>query len=348
MGGYPAGPKSRTYGDWALSRRQHPVAGLGLAGRRHRRSRDEINFMDRPELAVSRYRIPGAAVRLLTERRQQAPYEILARRQIDPAKRRDVDAALYSFATPDYILGVAQSVSDLALRVSGGQEIVATLYAESPQFAPLYLWSRTKMPRGNVAEELNTLDQAVASRNLVAVRLDTPGAGTGHAYLSPPWSRPEVMGDVVVSRCGDTYVALVTAGGWEVAPASEKFPAYYGSNKKRRKDLEGAWVAVPRVQPASVALQVGRQAEDGDFAAWKRKAAGARLAVGGAGEIRFTAGGGGSLDFVPGRRASASGKAIEAAAYPRLQSPFLNMAPPRPSPSKKGREEEVEGRGDRN
>jgi hypothetical protein len=278
---------------------------------------------------VSRYRIPDGVVRLLTDRRKQKPYEILERRKIDPAKRKDVNAALYGYATPDYILGASQSVGNLALRVSGGQEIVATLYAEHPQqFAPLYLWSRTKTPKSDDAGELNTLDQAVANKNLIVARLNTPGAGVGHAYLSPPWSAPEVVGDAVFSRCGDAYVALVTEGGWEVAPAVEKFPAYYGNGKRRQRDLAGAWVVVPKVQPASIGLQAGRKGEDGDFAAWKKTvAAAARLQVV-AEEIRFTSSGGTRLSFVPGHKAMVSGKPVEAAGYPRLSSPFLNSPVP--------------------
>jgi len=331
VGGYPAGPKSRTSAVWALSRKSSPweawawlAAGMG--------DPKEINFMDRPELPVSRYQLPEGVARLLTDRRKQPPYEIRERRRIDPAKRRGVNAAMYGYATPDYILGASQSVGDLALRVSGGQEIVATLYAEGPEFAPLYLWSRTLTPKSDNAEQLNTLDQAVASRNLIVARLDTPGAGIGHAFLSPAWSAPEVMGDVVVSRSGDAYVALVTEGGWDVAPAAEKFPAYYAVGKKRQRDLAGAWVAVPRRQPASVGLQAGRKAEDGEFAAWKKKAAAARLQVV-EGEIRFKAGDlkageGTRFDFLPGRRAAVAGKAIDAAAYPRLVSPFLSSPAP--------------------
>ena len=327
VGGYPAGPKSRTSAVWALSRRSSPwqawawlAGGIGDPG--------EINFMDRPELPVSHYQVPEGVVCLLTDRRKQAPYEIRARRKIAPAKRRDYDAALYGYATPDYILGVSQAVNGLALRVSGGQEIAATLYAESPRFAPLYLWSRTRTPKSNDADQLNTLDQAVASRNLVLARLDTPGAGLGHAYLSPPWSQPEVMGDVVVSRCGDAYVALVTEGGWEVAPAIAKFPDYYSVGNARRRDLAGASVAVPRRQPASVALVAGRRAEDGDFAAWKKKAARARLAVGEDGELHFTGGDGARADFLPGRHAKVAGRPVEAAAYPPMETPFLSSPSP--------------------
>jgi hypothetical protein len=333
VGGFPAGPKSRTNSAWALTPRSTPwaawawlAAGIG--------NPDDINFMDRPELPVSRYALPAGVVRLLTERRRQPPYEILERRRIEPLKRKSVDAALYAWATPDYVLGAAQTVGNLALRVSGGQEIVATLYAESPEFAPLYLWSRTRMPENDEASELNTLDQAVASRNLVVARLDTPGEGVGHAYLAPPWSKPEAVGDdVVVARCGDTYVALATAGGWEVAAAPARFPDYYGPADKPRRGVAGSWVAVPKRQPASVGMQVGRRAEDGDFAAWKQKAAAARLTLGENGEIRFAAGGG-RLDFLPGHQANVSnsghsaGKALEPAAYPRLSAPFLSSPAP--------------------
>jgi hypothetical protein len=326
VGGYPAGAKSRTSGTWALSRRSSPwqawawlIAGFG--------DPETINFMDRPELPVSRYQVPEGVARLLAERRRQPPYEIRERRRIAPAKRRDVNFALYSYATPDYILGASQSVGDLALRVSGGQEIVASLYCESPDFAPLYLWSRTKEPTGNKAEEVNMQDQAVASRDLVLARLDTPGAGLGHAFLSAPWSQLEVVGDVLVASCGDAYVALVTEGGWDVAPAIERFPDYYGKGNQRRHDLAGSWVAVPRRQPASVALQAGRRAEDGDFAAWKKKAAKARLEVV-EGEIRFAASDGKRSTFVPGRRAAVAGKTVEAAEYPLHASPFLSSPSP--------------------
>ena len=333
VGGFPAGPKVRTSGVWALSRQSSPwqawawlAAGIG--------DPTEINFMDRPELPVSHYQIPAGAVRLLSDRRRQPPYEIRARRTIAESKRRRYDAALYAYATPDYILGVAQTVDGQALHVSGGQEIVATLYAESPAFAPLYLWSRTKLPKGEDADEINTLDQAAGSRNLVLARLDTPGAGLGHAYLSSPWSQPEVLGgagDVIVSRCGDTYVALVTQGGWDVAPALARFPDYYEGGNKRHRELAKAWVAVPRRQPASVALVAGRRAEDGDFAAWKKRAAAARLTVGEDGAIHFTGASGEVSNFVPGRRAVIAGRPVEAAAYPRMDAPFLSS----PAPGKK-------------
>jgi hypothetical protein len=322
VGGFPAGAKSRTSSAWALSPQASPwqawawlAAGIGDPG--------EINFMDRPELPVSRYQIPAGAVRRLADRRRQPPYEIRARRKITPAKRHAYEAALYAYATPDYILGVSQTVGDLALRVSGGQEIVATLYAESPAFAPLYLWSRTRMPESDEGQT-PTRDQAVADKNVALVRLDTPEAGVGHAFLAPAWSAPEAMGDVVVSRCGDTYVALVTQGGWEIAPALAKYPDSYGAGNRRRRDLAGSWVAVPRRQPASVALVAGRRAEDGDFAAWKKRAAAARLAVGEDGEIHFTGhlkdGAATRFDFLPGVRAAVAGKTLDTA-YPRRSAP---------------------------
>jgi hypothetical protein len=323
VGGYPAGPKARSSAVWSLSRQSSPwqswawlAAGAG--------DPEEMNFADRAELPVSHYQIPEAAVRLLTDRRRQPPYEIRAQRKILHSKRRPYNAALYAYATPDYILGAAQSVDGLGLRVSGGQEIVATLYAESAAFAPLYLWSRTRTPESDDSEQLNTRDQAVANKNVVLARLDTPGAGVGHVFLSAPWEDLEVRGDVVLARCGDAYVALITQGGWEIAPAIAKYPDYYGLGNKRRKDLAGSWVAVPRRQPASVALIAGRRAEDGDFAAWKQQQAKARLTVGDDGAIRLTGGDGARSEFLPGRKATFAGKAVEAAAYPRLASPFLS------------------------
>jgi len=87
-------------------------------------------------------------------------------------------------------------------------------------------------------------------------------------------------------------------------------------------------VAVPRRQPASVALIAGRRAEDGDFAAWKKRAATARLTVGEDGAIHLTDGDGKRSDFVPGRRATIAGRAVEAAAYPRMDAPFLSSPAP--------------------
>ncbi|HEV2845265.1 MAG TPA: hypothetical protein VG477_10500, partial [Thermoanaerobaculia bacterium] len=191
VGGFPAGPKSRSYSFWALSRRSNPwqawawlAAGVG--------DPKDISFMDRVELPVSRYRMPEAVVRLLTARRKQPPYEIKERRSIEPAKRRDLNTSLYAWATPDYILGVSQTVEGLALKVSGGQEVVATLYAEHPDFAPLYLWSRTRDPRKEEGVDWNTLDQAVGHRNIVVARMGLGNEGPGHAYLAPTWSKPEV------------------------------------------------------------------------------------------------------------------------------------------------------------
>src|SRR6185312_11580678 len=70
VGGFPAGVKSRTNGTWALTPRSSPweawawlAAGIGKP--------EDINFMDRPELPVSRYAIPESALRLLTGRRSK-------------------------------------------------------------------------------------------------------------------------------------------------------------------------------------------------------------------------------------------------------------------------------------
>jgi hypothetical protein len=201
--------------------------------------------------------------------------------------------------------------------VSGGQEIVATLFAEGPEFAPLYLWSRTRNPQDERWRSWMGQDQAVGHRNLVLARLGA-GEALGHAYLAPAWSRPEVAGDLAVSRCGDTWVALVSPGGWEVAAAQERFPDYYGQTRL----LKGAWVAVPRRQPAVVALEVGRRAEHGDFEAWRKRVGSARLAVE-EGELRFAAGDGTRLSFLPGQRAAVAGRPLQAQSYPLLEGPFL-------------------------
>jgi hypothetical protein len=319
VGGFPAGAKSRTYVHWALGERNTPwQAWAWLAGGRGQEER--ILFLDAADLAVSAYRIPLAVRRLLAERRSQAPYEIRARRSIELPGRRELDAARYSYATPDYILGAAQSVAGLRLAVSGGQEILATLYAEGTEFAPLYLWSRTRNPTSYRWRTWAGQDFAMGDRNVVLARLGANGEATGHAYLAPPWSRPEPVGagDAVVARYGDTYVALVTAGGWDVAKAPRRFPAYYAGDPV----FHNAWVAVPVRQPGDIALEVGRRADYGDFRSFKRRAAGLRVAAE-AGELRFTASDGRRLGFVPGERATVDGATLDAMHYPLLAGPYL-------------------------
>lgn len=321
VGGFPAGAKTRTYDHWALSDRSTPwaawawmLAGIGKP--------EGMNFMERPDLAVGRYEVPESVVKLLTDRRKQASYEIKERRQIPLGKRKDLNASLYSYATPDYILGTAQTVAGLDLQISGGQEIVATLYAEGTEFAPVYLWSRTNNSTENHWRSWISQDQAVGHKNLVLARLGA-GEALGHAYLAPAWSQPERVGeagDVVVSRYGDTYVALVSPGGWDVAAAQERFPDYYGQSKL----IRGSWVAVPKRQPAVIAMEVGRRAENGDFEAWKKKVASASLQGAQGEELRFTASGGTQLSFVPGQRAAAAGRALDAQSYPFLEGPFLS------------------------
>lgn len=323
VGGFPAGAKTRTYSHWALSDRSTPwaawawmLAGIGGGGKP-----EGMNFMERPDLAASRYEVPESVVKLLGERRKQASYEVKERRRIALGKRKDLDASLYSYATPDYILGTAQTVAGMNLAVSGGQEIVATLYAEGTEFAPVYLWSRTSSSTEERWRSWTGQDQAIGHRNLVLARLGA-GEALGHAYLAPPWSQPQVTGDVAVSRYGDTYVALVSPGGWEVAPAQERFPDYYG----RSKLIRGSWVAVPRRQPATVAMEVGRRAEHGEFDVWRKKVVAVRLegAPSPGAELRFTASDGTRISFVPGQRAAVAGRVLEPQSYPFLQGPFLS------------------------
>ncbi len=315
-GGFPAGAKSRAYVHWALGTRNTPwlawawlLAGVGDPG--------EVSFMDWPELAASGYRPPPVVARLLAERRLQPPYEIRSLRRIRLVHRGDLAAALYSYATPDYILSAAQTVDGLKLQVSGGQEIMAALYPEGG-FAPVYLWSRSANPRRDRWQTAAGRDFAVGHRNRVLAQLGDEGH-VGHVYLAPGWSRPEAVADgVLVTRLGEVHLLLASAGGWQVAPAPERFPEYYGGDKNFR----GSWAAVPAAQPARVALEVGRRSEDGEFPTWREKAAAARIAVED-GELRFRGTDGTALAFRPGRSARMDDEPLRPEAYPHLAAPYL-------------------------
>ena len=311
--GFPAGAKSRTYVHWALGATNTPwqawawlLAGIG--------DPRQIRFVDAPQLAVSGYRPPAEAVRALARRRLEPPYEIRSRRTLQTGRRRPLDLARTSWATPDYVLGAAQSIAGLSIGISGGQEIVAALFPEGGGFAPLYLWSRNRNPHEDRWKSWVGQDFAIAERNRVLARLGRVGGGGesdlgdfGHAYLAPGWSRPvAVSGSVVVARRGPVYVALVTAGGWQVARAAARFPDYFGGDPAYRD----AWVAVPDVQPASIALIVGRRAEDGDFATFASSVASrARLRVSGR-EIELLEVGAERLALAPGEYAFVGGRLL--------------------------------------
>ncbi|HEV7667873.1 MAG TPA: hypothetical protein VGS22_05070 [Thermoanaerobaculia bacterium] len=312
--GFPAGAKSRTYVHWALGATNTPwqawawlLAGIG--------DPQQIRFVDAPQLAVSGYRPPAEAVKALAQRRFQPPYEIRSRRTLRTGTRRPLDLSRTSWATPDYILGAAQSIAGLSIGVSGGQEIVAALFPEGEGFAPLYLWSRNRNPHEDRWKSWVGQDFALAERNRVLARLGRAGEGSdpgdlGHAYLAPGWSRPrKVSAQVVVARRGPVYAALVTAGGWQVARAAARFPEYFGGDPAYRD----AWVAVPDVQPASIALIVGRRAEDGDFAQFAAAVAvRASLRVAGR-EIELEEIGAERLAFSPGEYAFVGGRRIDPA-----------------------------------
>ncbi|MGH9360830.1 MAG: hypothetical protein ACRD2T_02870, partial [Thermoanaerobaculia bacterium] len=84
-----------------------------------------------------------------------------------------------------------------------------------------------------------------------------------------------------------------------------------------------AWVAVPRAQPARVALEAGRREEDGPFERFRERLSGARLEDVD-GELRYRSAAGLPLAFRPGERASAGGRPIDASAYAPLEGPFLS------------------------
>jgi len=332
VGGFPAGPKSRTYLQWALGPSTTPWLGWAwLLGAREEMA--DVQFLDWPELAASGTEVPAAVVRLLRERRRQAPYEIAVRRRIEISGRLSLDTALASYATPDYVLGAAQSVDALRLAVSGGQEIAATLYAEGPRFSPLYLWSRTRNATSDRWRTRARQDLAVGHRNAVLARLGADGTATGHAYLAAAWSPPRVLPkerpgdcDIAVARSGDTYAALLTVGGWGIAPAHQRFPAYYG------REFVDSWVAVPLRQPADVALWVGRREEDGEFESWAERVRRARFYAGPGGLTLLlppaAKEGFRRFFYLPGERASVDGRRLDPAASPPLAAPFL--ASPRP------------------
>lgn len=309
--GFPAGAKSRTYVHWALGGVNTPwqawawlLAGIG--------DPREIRFVDAPQLATSGYRPPAEAVKILAERRLAPPYEIRSRRTLRTGHRRPLDLARTSWATPDYVLGAAQSIEGLSIGISGGQEIVAALFPEGGGFAPLYLWSRNRNPHEDRWKSWVGQDFAIADRNRVLARLGRPAGGEhpgdlGHAYLAPGWSRPVRVSDsVVVARRGTVYAALVTAGGWQVARAAARFPDYFGGDPAYRD----AWVAVPWTQPASIALIAGRRAEDGDLGSFAaRVAASATLRVIGR-EIELDQVGAERLAFAPGEYAFVGGRPL--------------------------------------
>ncbi len=357
VGGTPAGPRSRTYTHWAQGTRNTPwlawayyATGGGDAGDGPVVGSDR-NLGDWPDVATAGYALPAPLVELLRSAREGRPYEIRTAKTIDMAHRKDLAGATYSWVTPDYVLGTAPAVEGMALSVSGGQEIQVTLFPEAASFSPLYLWSRVRAGRdsGQRWRSRAGQEQAVGWRHLALARMGTP-AEPGHAWLASPWSRPEPAGtadapsaDVLVSRSGDTWVALVTAGGWELAPAPAKFPEHYAG-----KAFAGSWVAVPKRQPAVIAVQVGRAGEEGSWPAWKEKAAGLSVAVAEGGEgaaegrrrgrppaivFRATPAGpapagaadapGHRLTFRPGVSAQIDGEAITPSRWPLHRSPHL-------------------------
>jgi hypothetical protein len=260
-------------------------------------------------------------IRLLAERREQPPYEVRQRRVIELLHRRSLDAALYSYATPDFILSTAQALGDSRLGVSGGEEVMVTLYPEGERFAPLYVWSRSVRPGARRWASAVGRDLAVGRRDLVLARVGDGGEAVGNVYFAPPWPQPEVRGSTVLATYGDTLVALVTAGEWDVAPAPQRLPQIYGGDKNYR----GSWVAAPKRQPAAVALRVARLSEVGDLAAWRESAAAARLRVTDDGVLHYEENGRPEAVYDIGSSARIAGEAVSLPPEGvQLSSPFLD------------------------
>jgi hypothetical protein len=326
VGGVPAGARTRTYIHWALGRKNIPwpawawyLAGVG--------DPEGIFFGDWPTLALSGYEAPEAVRRLLADRRSLGSYEVRQRRDIVTGRRKTVDGAIYSRVTPDYVLSASQAVQGMSLGVSGGEEIPVVLLPEGPDFAPLYLWSRVQPPRAERWRGRTGQEQSVAHGDVALARLGDPDE-PGHVYLAPGWEAPESVGDALVTRYGDTWVALVTDGGWEVARAQQRFAPFYGRDKAHRESR----VAVPKRQPAAVALEVARASAAGSWAAWKERAGKLRLEVErkeggpGAGEpagLAYGPPGGPAVTFRPGESATVDGRPLDARSWPVHESPFL-------------------------
>lgn len=323
--GFPAGAKTRTYQHWALAPRNTPwqawywwLTGEGEdAG-----GRQGLNFLDAVVLPASGYRVPDAVAAMLADPARDAPHALHERRRIELASRRDVDAAIYTWVTPDYTLSAAQAVEGLALGISGGQEIMATLYAGCTPFAPLYLWSRTRAPRSERWRTWTDSDQAAGSGPVVLARLgDGTGGALGHAYLDADWEAPRPLGDDTVTvRCGDVYAALTSPGGFEVANAQGRFGDFYG----RDPALADARVAIPRRAGGPIALEVSSERESGDYEAFRRRIAeGAELRTLPEGAVAYRSAVGRELVFAPGESLVVDGRKVEARDYPLLDGPRL-------------------------
>ena len=310
VGGFPAGAKSRTYVPLGAQPPQHRLARLGLARRRARRSAEGINFMDWPELPVSRYAAPGGRSReLLAERRRQPPYEIKERRRIDLGERMDLDAALYSYATPDYILGTAQAVGGLApARLGRPGDRRRRLYAESAAVrAALPLEPHATTRRQGPLAELETRGPgAWGTRTSVARPARRPGRGSATPTSRRRWSQPE---RARATAWSSSRAAATPTWPWSPRAAgrwrrrSSASPATTAG--KQAPDLAGSWVAVPRAQPAQGgagggAPGGGRRLRGLEEAGRRRRAS--QVVEG---ELRFTASDGTRSTFLPGRRAAA-------------------------------------------
>ena len=288
--------------------------------------------MDRPELPVSRYRIPEGVVRLLTDRRKQPPYEIRERRQ----DRRPPSAATLtprSTATPRRTTSWAPR-SRWAAWPCASPAARRSWRRSTPrarEFAPLYLWSRTRTPKSDDAERAQHARPGGGEPQPGA---RPPGHARAPASATPicrlPGRSPEVMGDVLVSRCGDAYVALVTAGRLGGGAGDREVPRLL----QRRQRAGAGNSPAPgwrcrAAQPASVGAGGGPPRRGRRFRGLEEE-----------GRRGAPRGGRGRRDPLHGQRRRARrlparppgqrspARPLEAAAYPRMAAPFLSSPSP--------------------
>ncbi|HOX31332.1 MAG TPA: hypothetical protein PLB91_03330 [Spirochaetales bacterium] len=253
------------------------------------------------------------------------------------ALRRDVDrncreeADLYSYRTPDYLLSSAQ---DCRFRYGGDQQSIwqaslgpgAVCFVTHPGgmggHSPDYWTGNGSMPR--VAQ----------SRNLLVALYDIdtrPGLyRTNRLAYTHAWL-PE-----------ERFDGLVEEGGWLFARRGRGYLALRprGAYRRVRDRCPGgrpAGEAGAGAPPNEVVAEgrrniwicrLGREAEEGSFAEFRRAIAGARLEYGPGLSLRFEDPAQGLVEFSASGPFRAGGRELPLRGYPRYGSPWARAAFP--------------------